>query len=418
MLQILALAFVIAPSLVSAALFPPDTLVKMIDAKGFKKAMKANETSMVAFVAPWCGYCQKMAPEYSKAALGLYPLIPSYAVDCDVEKNKRLCAEQGVQGFPTVKIFPRGKSLPPILYNDNPSSSGLYYFAIRGIPKVMKRIVYEYELTPWIEKHQSQPRALLLRKNKKMPMLWSVLANKYQGQIEFGARLDRNGETSVQLGLEAGEKGVSKVILFPAGSTSFIVYEGLQKLDSLSKFLDSVLSGTADLSAILDESKAEELVVDEKELEIEQKQEAQKIALMHGGFSSLIDFEAALKDGAGRDFHSSGGYSGIIGGIPEHLKKKQPSDAPSAVEKEQQSGCPQVAQKDEEVVEPVIEDKECPAEKLKEQKDEEVVEPVMEDKECPAEKLKEQNSEQVILEVAKDDSEQSSCTAEHPKDEL
>jgi len=394
MLQILTLACAIAPSLVSAALFPPDSLVKMIDAKDFKKAMKANETSMVAFVAPWCGYCQKMAPEYSKAALGLYPLIPSYAVDCDVEKNKRLCAEQGVQGFPTVKIFPRGKALPPLLYTDDRTATGLYYFAIRGIPKVMTRLVYEYDLTPWIEKHQSQPRALLLRK-KKTPMLWTVLANKYHGQIEFGTRLDRKGETAVQLGLEAGENGVSKVLLFPAGSTSFIVYEGLQKHDSLSKFLDSVLSGTADLSAILDESKAEELVIDDKELEIEQKQEAQKIALMHGGFSSLIDFEEALKDGAGRDFHGSNGYSGVMGGIPEHLKKKKPSDAPSDLEKEKQSGCPHVAQKDEEVVEPVIEDT---------------------GKECHAEKLKEQNSEQVVLEDL--DSEQSSCTAEHPKDEL
>lgn len=35
-----------------------------------------------------------MVPEYSKAALGLYPLIPSYAVNCHAEKNKRLCAEQ------------------------------------------------------------------------------------------------------------------------------------------------------------------------------------------------------------------------------------------------------------------------------------------------------------------------------------
>jgi len=398
MLQILPFAIAIATSFVSAALFPPDTLVKMIDAKGFKKAMKANETSMVAFVAPWCGYCQKMAPEYSKAALGLYPLIPSYAVDCDVEKNKRLCAEQGVQGFPTVKLFPRGKALPPVLYTEDRTASGLYYFAIRGIPKVMTKIVYEYEFTPWIENHQSKPRALLLRKGKKTPMLWSVLANKYQGQIEFGARLDRRGETSVQLGLEVGEKKVSKVLLFPAGSTSFIVYEGLQKLDSLSKFLDSVLNGTADLSAILDESKAEELVIDDTDLEIEQKQEAQKIALMHGGFSSLIDFEEALKDGAGRDFHGTNGYSGIIGGIPEHLKKK-PSDAPSELEKEKQSGCPHVAQKDE-----VVNDR---------------VEPVIEGKKCPAEELEEQNSEQVILEVAKDpDSEQSSCTAEHPKDEL
>lgn len=43
-----------------------------------------------------------MAPEYSKAALGLYPLVPLYAVDCD--KHKKLCAEQGVQGFPTIKV--------------------------------------------------------------------------------------------------------------------------------------------------------------------------------------------------------------------------------------------------------------------------------------------------------------------------
>ena len=40
--KILTLAFALAPSLVSAALFPPDSLVKVIDAKGFKKAMKAN----------------------------------------------------------------------------------------------------------------------------------------------------------------------------------------------------------------------------------------------------------------------------------------------------------------------------------------------------------------------------------------
>ena len=40
--HILALAFVVAPSLVSAAIFPSDSLVKMIDSKGFKKAMKLN----------------------------------------------------------------------------------------------------------------------------------------------------------------------------------------------------------------------------------------------------------------------------------------------------------------------------------------------------------------------------------------
>ena len=40
--QILAFAFTLAPSLVSGALFSKDSLVKEIDANGFKKAMKAN----------------------------------------------------------------------------------------------------------------------------------------------------------------------------------------------------------------------------------------------------------------------------------------------------------------------------------------------------------------------------------------
>ena len=37
-------------------------------------------------------HCKAMVPEYSKAARGLHPLIPLYAVDCD--ENRSLCAEQ------------------------------------------------------------------------------------------------------------------------------------------------------------------------------------------------------------------------------------------------------------------------------------------------------------------------------------
>jgi protein disulfide-isomerase A6 len=69
-------AMAIAPTLVSAAVFPKGGLVKEIDAKGFTKVMKGNvsthrfstlgdnctdtgahhqRTSVVAFVAPWCG---------------------------------------------------------------------------------------------------------------------------------------------------------------------------------------------------------------------------------------------------------------------------------------------------------------------------------------------------------------------------
>ena len=131
---------------------------------------------------------------------------------------------------------------------------------------------------------------------------------------------------------------------------------GIQKLDSLSNFLDAVLDGTADLSTAIEESIAEEFVIDDKELEIEQQQEAQRIALAHGGFSNLIDFEKAIKDGAGANYHGSHGYAGVMGGIPEHLKKKKSSDPPSTTKSmdKEQTATPPPAQKEAEVVEEPI----------------------------------------------------------------
>jgi protein disulfide-isomerase A6 len=40
--QFLALTLTLAPSLVAAGMFPKDSLVKMLDHKTFKQAMKAN----------------------------------------------------------------------------------------------------------------------------------------------------------------------------------------------------------------------------------------------------------------------------------------------------------------------------------------------------------------------------------------
>ncbi|KAF8880212.1 thioredoxin-like protein [Gymnopilus junonius] len=322
----------LAPSMVSAGMFPKDSLVKPLDVKTFKQAMKANETSMVAFVAPWCGHCQKMVPEYSKAALGLHPLVPVYSVNCHAEKNKRLCAEQGVQGFPTVKLFPRGLSQKPTLFEGGErSASALFYFATRGIPKAYTKIYQPDEIESWVIQYRHKHRALLLNKDKKVPLLWQVLANKYSHtDLALASHRDRKGRTSVQMKLEEGGAKDSKVLLYPAGSDKYTIYSGINKMDSLSKFFDSVLAGTANLTQIVEEAKSEQYIPDEKEVEIEEQQEAQRIALLHGGFTDLIDFEKALKNG-GANFHDSNGFGGI-GNIPEHFKKQAPkteSQAPS-----------------------------------------------------------------------------------------
>jgi protein disulfide-isomerase A6 len=103
---------------------------------------------------------------------------------------------------------------------------------------------------------------------------------------------------------------------------------GILKMDSLSSFFDSILDGSVDLKTANDNANAEEFTPDEKELEIERKQEAQRIALAHGGFTDLIDFEKAIKEGHGADYHDIHGYPGMMGQPP----KKKKSDS---VEKEE-----------------------------------------------------------------------------------
>lgn len=178
-------------------------------------------------------------------------------------------------------------------------------------------------------------------------MLWTVLGNKYRDQIQFAVNRDRKGRSSVFMGLEAGGPRVSKVVVYPAGSTQPVVYEGLyifsvsdpltdamclgiQKLDSLIKFFDSVIDGIADIQTVNEEAASEEFSPDEKELEIERKQEAQRIALAHGGFSDLIDFEEAIKNGAGANYHDVHGFPGMMGAAPP--PKKKTLDANGATE--------------------------------------------------------------------------------------
>ncbi|KAK0452711.1 uncharacterized protein EV420DRAFT_679894 [Desarmillaria tabescens] len=268
---LLALTFSLIPSLVTAAIFPSGTLVKMLDAKSFKKAMKANETSMVAFVAPWCGHCQRLAPEYSKAAQAFHPLVPVYAVDCDDEKNKRLCAEQGVQGFPTVKLFPRGNQIPPMTYGSGErTASALFYWASSRVPSPMKKLYNVEELQSWIETSASspKPRALLLTKEKKVPLLWKVLANKFTDNIDFASHRNRKGKGSKALGYEDIEER-SIVLIYSQGATKAVRYEGKMKLEPLTKYFDTIVDGTADLSipeepAVKEDTSedADEIVID------------------------------------------------------------------------------------------------------------------------------------------------------------
>lgn len=87
--------------------------------EAFKSEVDSQDLILVKFYAPWCGHCKRLAPEYEEAATRLAgddPAVPLAKVDCTNEVGgKAICSDEGVQGYPTVKIFRNGKSAD---YND------------------------------------------------------------------------------------------------------------------------------------------------------------------------------------------------------------------------------------------------------------------------------------------------------------
>lgn len=81
--------------------------VQILTSSNFKSKVYDNPSVVaVAFIAPWCGHCKSLLPEWEAAASSLSRSAMLATVDATVEES--LASEFGIKGFPTIKLFPGG----------------------------------------------------------------------------------------------------------------------------------------------------------------------------------------------------------------------------------------------------------------------------------------------------------------------
>ncbi|XP_077248698.1 PDI-like 5-2 [Tasmannia lanceolata] len=94
---------------ISSHEFPTDRTVLELDESNFDSAISTFDFVLVDFYAPWCGHCQRLAPELDAAALVLAKLDkPIVIAKVNADKFRSFTSKYEIDGFPTLKLFMHG----------------------------------------------------------------------------------------------------------------------------------------------------------------------------------------------------------------------------------------------------------------------------------------------------------------------
>jgi len=86
--------------------------VVVLTPENFDSVVDGSKSVFVDFYAPWCGHCKNLEPVYEEIADTFAGSKDVVIAKVDADSNRELGSRFGVQGFPTLKFFPKGSREP------------------------------------------------------------------------------------------------------------------------------------------------------------------------------------------------------------------------------------------------------------------------------------------------------------------
>ncbi|CDH15824.1 related to Protein disulfide-isomerase MPD1 [Zygosaccharomyces bailii ISA1307] len=187
----------LAPAL-AQNFYDEDPHIMELTPKSFEKVIhRTNYTTIVEFYAPWCGYCQQLKKTMKKAARNLEGVLQVAAVNCDLAKNKQICAQNKVQGFPTLMVYrpPKVDVSKPFdrrinldnhaseIYKGERKLAPIVDFALSRMKNYVKRLLNINKLNAVFDK-ASRPSVVLFSKKDKLSPVYNSIALDWLGVLD------------------------------------------------------------------------------------------------------------------------------------------------------------------------------------------------------------------------------------------
>jgi protein disulfide-isomerase A6 len=238
-----------------ALAFASDVVV--LDESNFDTIVNGDKHVFVEFFAPWCGHCKSLAPEYELAATAFKGTSDVVIASVDADQHKSLGGRFGVQGFPTLKFFPKGGDVKkPEDYNGGRTADAIVTFVNEKagsrarVKKASSPVVVldnsNFDKVVDGSKHVlAEFYAPWCGHCKSLAPKYDQLAKLYAGESDVViAKIDADSAAGRPLGERFEVKGFPTLKWFPKGSTKPEAYESGREVADFVTFINNK-AGTA-----------------------------------------------------------------------------------------------------------------------------------------------------------------------------